>query len=329
MPSNAQYGVLLVNLGTPDAPTAAAVRKYLAEFLHDKRVVNLTRWIWCPVLHGIILRVRPPRVAKLYQSVWTEQGSPLMAISREQADSLQQKLSSHTDPSTEFCVELAMTYGNPSIKHGLSRLKEKGCQNIIILPLYPQYSSATSASVFDRVAKALNEEWDVPSIRFIRDYYDHAKYIDALAASISEHWQNNPRPDKLLMSFHGIPKRYANNGDPYPEQCRATAELVAKKLGLNDDQWLLTFQSRFGREEWLMPYTDKTLEKLAQEGSRSVQIVCPGFAADCLETLEEIESENKEIFMEHGGESFGYIPCLNNRDDHIELLADLVVNTAS
>ena len=330
MSKAADYGVLLVNLGTPDEPTAPAVRKYLAEFLHDKRVVDLTRWLWCPILHGIILRFRPARVAKLYQSVWTEQGSPLMAISRQQSELLASQLSEKSNQINKyFAVELAMTYGNPSIKSGLQALQAKGCDKIIVLPLYPQYSSATTASVFDRVAKAVKDEWNVPGFHFIRDYYKHPQYISALAASIREHWESNSRADKLLFSFHGIPKRYADNGDPYPEQCRTTARLVAEELGLDEEQWLTTFQSRFGREEWLKPYTDITLEEMAKQGTGSVQVICPGFAADCLETLEEIEEENKDIFISNGGQTFEYIPCLNSRADHIELFVDLIVNSIS
>lgn len=318
MSKTKKTGVLLVNLGTPDAPTSKAVRKYLFEFLHDHRVVNLTRWLWCPILHGIILRVRPPKVAKLYQSVWTEEGAPLLAISKQQTELLRERFAAKSE---SIQIELAMTYGNPSIASGFDKLS--GCDKIIVLPLYPQYSSATTASVFDRVAKAQKQQWNVPEITVLRDYYNHPLYIQALAESVESHWQTHQRNNKLLISFHGIPKRYATNGDPYPEQCAETARLLAKQLGLNKEQWQLCYQSRFGREEWLKPYTDETMETLGAKGE-SVDVICPGFSADCLETLEEIQEENREIFLEAGGKSFSYIPCLNSQPSHIDLLAELV-----
>lgn len=316
-------GVLLVNLGTPDEPTASAVRTYLAEFLHDKRVVDLSRWIWCPVLHGVILRVRPPKVAKLYQSVWTDEGSPLLAISKQQQSSLQNLLNQR---KVQAKVVLAMTYGNPSLQAGIEALAD--CERILVLPLYPQFSSATTASVFDRVAKVQKNRWNLPSMTFVRDYHDHPKYIEALAESVLQHWQQHERGDILLMSFHGIPKRYATNGDPYPEECQTTARLLAERLQLSDDEWKLCFQSIFGREEWLKPYTDKTMEALGEAGKK-VDVICPGFAADCLETLEEIQVENREIYEAHGGQQFHYIPCLNNNPLHIEMLADIVQEKAA
>ncbi len=318
MTKSDNLGVLLVNLGTPDEPTSRAVRTYLAEFLHDKRVVDLTRWIWCPVLHGVILRVRPPKVAKLYQSVWTEDGSPLLAIAKQQQSSLQAVLDQRNIGAK---VVLAMTYGNPSIKSGLDQLGD--CKKILVLPLYPQFSSATTASVYDRIAKAQKERWNLPSMTFVRDYHDHPKYIEALAESVQQHWQKHPRGDILLMSFHGIPKRYATNGDPYPEECKTTARLLAERLQLSDEQWKLCFQSIFGREEWLKPYTDKTMEAMGQAGKK-VDVICPGFSADCLETLEEIQVENREIYEAHGGQQFHYIPCLNNNPLHIEMMATVV-----
>ncbi len=317
--SSSSTGVLLVNLGTPDAPTARAVRIYLAEFLHDRRVVDITRWVWCPVLHGIILRTRPKRVAKLYQSIWTDDGAPLLAISKKQQLALQQKLQ---EKNLAMPVALAMNYGNPSIAAGLNELKD--CEKVIVLPLYPQYSSATTASVFDRIAKAQQRLWNLPDLCFIKDYHQHPQYIKALAASVRRAWSERQQPDVLMMSFHGIPKRYATNGDPYPQQCQATAQLLANELGLTEQQWQLCFQSRFGREEWLQPYTDKTLAELAKTG-QSVDVICPGFSADCLETLEEIEKENKQIFLENGGQDYHYIPCLNDDNEHIEMLFELVM----
>ncbi len=323
MTKSDNLGVLLVNLGTPDEPTASAVRTYLAEFLHDKRVVDLSRWIWCPVLHGVILRVRPPKVAKLYQSVWTDEGSPLLAISKQQQSSLQNLLNQR---KVQAKVVLAMTYGNPSLQAGIEALAD--CERILVLPLYPQFSSATTASVFDRVAKVQKNRWNLPSMTFVRDYHDHPKYIEALAESVLQHWQQHERGDILLMSFHGIPKRYATNGDPYPEECQTTARLLAERLQLSDDEWKLCFQSIFGREEWLKPYTDKTMEALGEAGKK-VDVICPGFAADCLETLEEIQVENREIYEAHGGQQFHYIPCLNNNPLHIEMLADIVQEKAA
>lgn len=318
MKQSTQWGVLLVNLGTPDEPTPKAVRRYLSEFLHDRRVVDLSRWIWCPILHGVILRVRPPKVAKLYHSIWTDEGSPLLAFSKRQALGLQKKLD---ESGKNIRVALAMNYGNPSIAEGFKQLER--CDKILILPLYPQFSSATTASVFDRIAAYQKQQWNLPEIRQVRSYQDHPQYIKALAESVKREWQTRTQPDVLLMSFHGIPLRYATNGDPYPLECETTAKLLAEALGLRDDQWLLCYQSRFGREPWLQPYTDKTLETLAQQG-KSVDVICPGFSADCLETLEEIKEENREIFEQHGGKNYHYIPCLNDHPDHIELLAQLV-----
>ncbi len=313
-------GVLLVNLGTPDEPTPKAVRKYLAEFLHDKRVVDISRWIWCLILHGIILRFRPKRVAKLYASIWTEQGSPLLATTKAQAMALQSLLDSD---GIKTKVALAMNYGHPSIAAGLKELS--GCKKVVVLPLYPQFSSATTASVYDRIAKVFKSQWNLPELHFISDYHDHPAYIHALAESVKSHWvkQNESKKSKLIISFHGIPKRYADNGDPYPLQCAKTAKLLAQALELNAGEWQLTYQSRFGKEEWLQPYTDKTMEKEGQEGS-SVTVICPGFAADCLETLEEIEEENKKLFVENGGQSFSYVPCLNNQKLHILMMAELI-----
>ncbi|NVJ50783.1 MAG: ferrochelatase [Gammaproteobacteria bacterium] len=319
MSDHEKTGVLLVNLGTPDEPTSAAVRRYLGEFLHDYRVVDLSRWIWCPVLHGIILRVRPPKVAKLYQSIWTEQGSPLMVTTSQQAKRLQQQCE---QLGLNCQVEFAMTYGSPAIKPVLTRLA-KACKRVIVIPLYPQFSSATTMSVHDRIAKALADEWNMPAIDFVRDYHQHPSYIRALANSVRDSWQTHGQSDKLLISFHGIPKRYADNGDNYPQECRKTAELLAEELQLSAEQWICCFQSRFGREEWLQPYTDETMAKLGETGG-SLDVICPGFAADCLETLEEIQVENQEIFKQAGGGEYRYIPCLNDRDDHIQLLCELV-----
>lgn len=315
MQNNKKQGVLLVNLGTPDAATAPAVKRFLSQFLHDHRVVDMTRWLWCPLLHGVILPIRAPKVAKLYQSVWMEGGSPLMVYSRKQAEKLQAKL--------EMPVELGMTYGNPSLKTGLQALLDQGVEDVIVLPLYPQYSGTTTAAVSDGLTKAFKQLPVMPGFHFIRDYYHHPLYIKALAASVKRSWQENGKGDYLLCSYHGIPKRFADNGDVYPQHCEQTTELLARELGLTSEQMGMTYQSRFGREEWLQPYTDKTLETLPGKGIKKLDIIAPAFSVDCLETLEEISEQCQEIFLEHGGESFTYIPCLNDDDLHIDLMVEL------
>ncbi|MFD2190867.1 ferrochelatase [Pistricoccus aurantiacus] len=317
------FGVMLVNLGTPDAPTPQAVRRYLAQFLWDKRVVDAPRPLWWLILHGIILRIRPGRVAKAYQSVWTEEGSPLMAIGRRQQQALIQTLAERHGQAIP--VELAMTYGNPSLKEAGLKLRDAGVERILVLPLYPQFSRSTTAAIFDGLARALEPCPHLPELRFIRDYHDHPGYIEALAARVREHWEAHPgERGKLIMSYHGIPKRYADQGDPYFRHCEETSRKLAQALGLEEGAWMMTFQSRFGREEWLKPYTDETLKTLAKEGVAHVDIISPAFAADCLETLEELQVENRDYFLEAGGKTYRYISALNDRPDHIALLANLV-----
>ncbi len=323
------FGVLMVNLGTPEAPTTGAVRTYLAEFLWDKRVVDVPRPLWWLILHGVILRFRPGRVAKAYASVWRwkkdgwpEDGSPLMLISKDQQRALKTKLAEQF--GRDIPVALAMTYGSPSMEEAGKELRQAGVNNMLVLPLYPQLSGATTGAAHDRLAKGLSGCPHLPGIRWVTEYHSHTGYISALANSVKEYWAEHGKGDRLLMSFHGIPQRYSDNGDPYPNQCRETARLVAVELGLSDEQWLCAFQSRFGREEWVKPYTDATLEAWGKEGLKRVDIISPAFAADCLETLEELEVENREIFTEAGGQEYHYIPCLNDRDDHIELFAQLV-----
>ena len=320
-----RFAVLLVNLGTPDEPTPTAVRRYLKEFLWDKRVVDAPRWLWWLILNVIILRFRPKKVAKLYQSVWMQQGSPLMHYSKSLAEQLEAKLSEEL--GTPIPVITAMTYGNPSITAASKRLREQGIKRLIVLPMYPQFSASTTAASFDALARQLQPCPDVPEIVFIRDYHLHPGYIDALKQSVFEA-QDSEQAEKLIMSFHGIPQRYHEQGDPYPEECHATAKALANALKLSDDQWMVTFQSRFGREEWLQPYTDLTMETLPQQGTRKIQVICPGFAVDCLETLEEIEEQNQEIFTSAGGESFHYIPCLNDSPAHVRLSQHLVIEKA-
>ncbi|MCY9871214.1 ferrochelatase [Vibrio barjaei] len=316
MSGSLKTGVLLVNLGTPDEPTAKGVKAFLQEFLHDHRVVDMNRWLWCPILHGVILPIRSPKVAKLYQSVWMEQGSPLMVYSRQQADKLAQALN--------MPVELGMSYGNPSLKDGLSRLLDQGVDKVVVLPLYPQYSGTTTAAAFDGIAKACKSISTLPSISLVRDYHDNARYIKALANSVRAHWEQHGRADYLLCSYHGIPKRYADNGDVYPLHCEATTKLLGEELGLGESQIGMSYQSIFGREEWLQPYTEQTLKQMPNKGIKSLDIITPAFSVDCLETLEEIAVEAKETFIEAGGESYRYISCLNDSQEHIDMMVELV-----
>lgn len=321
-------GLLMVNLGSPDAPTAKATRKYLFEFLHDYRVVDTSRWIWCPVLHGIILRTRPARSAKAYASIWNEpefsdraepvETAPLIRITQAQADGVKNLL------GDEAHVEIAMRYGNPSIASGLDALKAKGCERIGVLPLYPQFAGATTASVFDGVAKAIKKRMDMPEIRFLRHYYDDPRYIEALASSLTEHLNTlDWKPDAVITSYHGLPQSYVDKGDPYQLECLRTTELMREHMNVSEDYLFSTFQSRFGPKAWLQPYTDKTLEKLPGEGIKKVAVMMPGFSADCLETLEEIKIEAHETFMESSGEQFTAVPCLNARQDHTQFLAEI------
>lgn len=320
--SKEKLGILLVNLGSPDAPTASAVRRYLAEFLWDPRVVEFPRLPWWLILHGIILRLRPRRSARAYKKVWGMDGSPLIATSKLQAQAIEKKIQERFRGNV--LADLAMRYGNPSIKSGLEALRMAGARRLLILPLYPQYSATTTASVFDEVTNVLQGWRWLPDLRFINHYHDHPKYISALANSIRQHWAENKRGQKLLFSFHGIPQRYFDQGDPYFCHCQKTARLVAEELELEQDKWQVVFQSRFGREPWLQPYCDKTLEQLPDEGVRSVDIICPGFSADCLETLEEINIENRKIFIMAGGDEYAYIPALNASPEHIDVICEVL-----
>lgn len=315
-------GVLLVNLGTPDEPTTSAVRKYLRQFLSDPRVVEIPRFVWLPILYAFVLPKRPAKSAENYKKIWSEKGSPLLHYSQRQEKLLQQEMETRFKGPVH--IELAMRYGKPDIESGLKTLQEKGARRLLILPLYPQYSATTTATTFDAISKILGGWRWIPEFRFISQYHDHSSYIDALAKSVEEHWKKNARGELLLMSFHGLPKRNLDLGDPYYCQCQKTGRLLAEKLGLENNQWQLTFQSRFGKAEWLKPYTDKTLMELPSKGIKSLDVICPGFPADCLETLEEIEVENREYFIEAGGTEYQYIPALNDQDFHIDALADIV-----
>lgn len=319
-----RLGVLITNLGTPDAPTAPALRRYLAEFLGDPRVVEINRPLWWLILHGIVLRTRPKKSAAAYAEVWEEDGSPLLTISKAQAAGISERLAERL--SGPFSVELAMRYGTPSIRDGLRKLREQGAERIVVFPLYPQYSAATVGSTYDAVFDELKRWRWIPELRLIGQYHDDPDYVEALANSIREHWSEHGRAEKMLFSFHGTPRRYLLNGDPYHCQCQKTARLVAERLEIPDDEWQVTFQSLFGREVWLQPYTDATVEALAKSGMKKLDVICPAFSADCLETLEEIEGENAEIFEEHGGESLRYIPALNSRDDHLNMLTTLLMD---
>lgn len=320
---SSKTGILLTNLGTPDAPNAPALKRYLKEFLSDRRVVELHPLVWQPILRGIILNVRPKKSAAAYRQVWSEEGSPLMVIAQRQTARLSDYLKRQN--LGHIPVQLAMRYGNPSMESVIDALLAQGIERLIVLPLYPQFSASTSASTFDQLARILMARRNIPGIDFIRSYADDPAYIQALADSVRDYQQEHGQPDRLLMSFHGIPRDYADKGDPYPQECATTARLLARQLGLAEGQWLHSFQSRFGLQEWLKPYTDDTLKQWGKEGVEHVQVICPGFSADCLETLEEIEEENKEYFLEAGGKRFGYIPALNDRDDHIEALGSLLL----
>jgi len=320
-------GVLLTNLGTPDAPTTKALRAYLKEFLWDPRVVEQPRLLWWLVLNGVILNVRPAKSAAAYRKVWTDEGSPLLAISKKQREKLDHCLRNALGDHVH--VELAMRYGNPSIKAGMQALRAKNCQKIIVLPLYPQYSATTTASTFDAVADVLKSWRRIPELHVIDSYHDHPAYIEALSQSVRQYWAKHGEPERLLISYHGIPERYFKNGDPYPCHCRKTARLLREQLGWGEERAFVSFQSRFGREPWMQPYTDATLKQWGQEGVKSVDVVCPGFSADCLETIEEVGMENRDYFLEAGGQQYRYIPALNDDDAHIHALSQVVLQQLS
>jgi protoporphyrin/coproporphyrin ferrochelatase len=314
--SVSRIGILLANLGTPDGPDADSVRRFLAEFLWDPRVVEAPRWLWWLALHGVVLRVRPAKSAHAYRQIWTEQGSPLLVHSRALHAGVQSRVG-------EIAVALGMSYGEPSIPSALRELRDKGVHRLLVLPLYPQYSGTTTASVFDRVTRQLQHWRWIPELRFVTAYCDEPEYIAAITDSIHAHWSIHQKAH-LLFSFHGIPRRYSLAGDPYHYQCQKTARLVADALGLKEADWSISFQSRVGREEWLKPYTDQLLIDYARQGKTRISVVCPGFATDCLETLEEIAIRNRIAFFEHDGKYFDYIPALNAGQLHLDLMTKLV-----
>ncbi len=320
-PGLARTGVLLVQLGTPDAPTAAALRRYLREFLGDPRVVELPRIAWAPILYGFVLPLRPARSARKYAAIWTDEGSPLLVYTRRQASLLRGALG---ERGHAVDVAFAMRYGNPSIASVLREMRSHGLDRLLVVPMYPQYSASTTATAFDAIARELQGWRAQPALRFVRDFHDDDGYVEALARRVRAHWEREGRGEQLLMSFHGVPRRVVALGDPYESQCRSTGERLAQRLRLADDEWKLTFQSRFGPAEWLQPYTAPTLVELARRGARRVDVVCPGFVADCLETLEEISIEARKSFLDAGGEAFAYVPALNDTPAFVDALAAIV-----
>ena len=315
-------GILMTNRGTPDEPETASVRRYLREFRSDSRVVESPKLLWMIILHGIILRVRPARSARLYKDIWSAEGSPLLAIGKRQRDRLEQLL--RENGQQDYELQLAMRYGNPSIRDALRAFQQQGIHRIVVLPLYPQYAGPTTGSTFDVVADEFKQWRWVPELHFINSYHDHPLYIEALANSIRKHVAEHGKPQKLVLSYHGMPRRNLMLGDPYHCHCQKTTRLVMQQLGFAEDEFVTTFQSRFGKAEWLKPYTDATLLSLPGQGVKDVAIISPAFSADCLETIQELDQENREIFMEAGGEQYRYIPCLNDDDEHIRLMAELV-----
>ena len=315
-------GVILVNLGTPDEPTAPAIRKYLREFLSDPRVIEIPKLLWWPILNGPILMARPRKLVPRYKSVWMEGGSPLMVYTQRQTEGLRQLFAQR---GLAIEVETGMRYGQPSIKQAMQRLRERGCEHMLVVPLYPQYASSTTATVVDEVARVASHMRDQPALRFIKRFHTDPAFIEPLGDKIAAFWQQHGKPQKLVMSFHGLPRQCVDLGDPYCRDCYETARALAQYLGLPDEAYQVTFQSRFGPAKWLEPYTEPTLQKLAQQGVTDIDVVCPGFLADCLETLEEIQVEVCEAFMHAGGKRFRYIPALNDDQAWVNSLADMVL----
>ncbi len=314
-----KIGVLLVNLGSPNAPTTFAVRQFLKEFLWDPRVVNIPRVLWWVILHFLVLPFRPLKAKKAYQKIWQKKGSPLIFLTQQLVDKVNDQFI-----NTHYSIDCVMRYGKPSIRKQLATYKKNKIDELIVIPLYPQYSSTTTASVYDEVIKYVMKWWSIPSIRFVNEYHQHPLYIGAIADSIKQFWSDNGRNELLLISFHGLPEKLTDWGDPYFHQCNQTAELIARKLLLSDEQWKIVFQSRFGKAKWLQPYCIEVLQSLPQQGVKNIDIVCPGFTVDCLETLEEIEFENKNFFLQAGGQSYYYIPALNDSKKHVELMVELI-----
>ena len=319
--SKEKIGVLITNLGTPDAPNKKELKVYLNQFLSDPRVIELPKILWQIILKLVILQIRPSKSAEAYKQIWTDKGSPLLDIANRQLNKIQSSFSSKNE---NIVFEVGMRYGNPSIPDALLKLQKKQVRRLLVLPMYPQYCAATTGSTFDEVTNVLQKWRWIPEMRFINQYFEEKNYIEALSNSIKSFWKKTSKPQKIIFSYHGIPKRYLMNGDPYHCFCLKTTRLVKEYMGLSDDEIMTTFQSRFGREEWLKPYTSETLKELPKQGIKNIHIISPGFSSDCLETLEELEEENKEYFMESGGENYHYIPCLNDHDDHIDVFVNLI-----
>ena len=319
--SKEKIGVLITNLGTPDAPNKKELKVYLNQFLSDPRVIELPKILWQILLKLVILQIRPSKSAEAYKQIWTDKGSPLLDIANRQLNKIQSSFSSKNE---NIVFEVGMRYGNPSIPDALLKLQKKQVRRLLVLPMYPQYCAATTGSTFDEVTNVLQKWRWIPEMRFINQYFEEKNYIEALSNSIKSFWKKTSKPQKIIFSYHGIPKRYLTNGDPYHCFCLKTTRLVKEQMGLSDDEIMTTFQSRFGREEWLKPYTSETLKELPKQGIKNIHIISPGFSSDCLETLEELEEENKEYFMESGGENYHYIPCLNDHDDHIDVFVNLI-----
>lgn len=318
-----RVAILLINLGTPAAPTSDAVGEYLAEFLSDPRVVELPRWLWWPVLHGYVLRTRPRRSAEAYAKIWRDDGSPLLVFSERLAESVGANISRRT--GGKVATALAMTYGEPSVRAVMADLMRAGARRILLLPLFPQYSATSTGAALDSVTRVTQRLRWPPALRTINDYHADAGYLAALVGSVRAHWAEHGRGNKLLLSFHGIPAKYAAAGDPYPEQCRETARRLGDALGMADDELLVTFQSRLGRQPWLRPYTDEMVEQLARQDVETLDVLCPGFAVDCLETLEEVALRYRTVYLTNGGKQFRYIPALNACSAHATALADIAV----
>lgn len=326
-PAHRKTAVLLVNLGTPAAPTTDAVCDYLAEFLSDPRVVELPRWLWWPVLHGYVLRTRPRRSAEAYAKVWRDDGSPLLVFSEQLTDAVRAEIECRSGGKVEAL--LAMTYGEPSVAATIESLMSRGVRRLLVLPLFPQYSATSTGAAMDSVMRAMQRLRWTPDLRTLNDYHADAGYLAALVGSVQAHWARQGRGQKLLLSFHGIPQKYAAAGDPYPDQCHETARRLGDALGMPEDDLVVTFQSRLGRQPWLRPYTDDTIEQLARQDVETLDVLCPGFAVDCLETLEEVALRYRAVFLTNGGKQFRYIPALNASTAHATALADIAMRQLS
>ena len=318
-----KIGILITNLGTPDKPNKEALKTYLKEFLSDPRIIEIPKLIWQAILRLIILNLRPQKSAKLYKSIWKKEGGPLLVMLKKQKRGIKKVLQNKLK---NIKIEIGMRYGNPSIKLGLEKLKSKSCRKILVLPLYPQYCAVTTGSTFDKVTEILRKWRWIPEIRFVNNYFEESMYIECLVKSIKESWKKSGKAQKLIFSYHGVPKKYLLKGDPYYCFCQKTTRLVAERMKLKKKDYITTFQSKFGPGEWLQPYTDKTLEELPKKGIKKIHILSPGFSSDCLETLEELEVQNKENFLSSGGERYNYIKCLNDDPQHLKMLGFLILN---